>query len=313
MSDGKKVGTVLQELERWRLEAREEDSLHYFLTTPELSQILDGDACYVIGRKGCGKTAIAEHIRSAKAYNIFVNSLSFKNFPFNDIYQHSDDRFSKPSQYITFWKYIIYSAVCTSMAESQAIESNAASALRSHFKVDFDKALSRSVAHVTQGSLGLTIAKAGATGAMSRTFIPNDTPWINRVEMLEDLIAEFADDSDYYVLFDELDEDYKDMLNIERKTQYFELLTGLFKAVSDIRRRFYGVRKIKPVIFLRDNIFSVIDDNDKNKWEDLVVNLTWNEERLKDLTAFRISRALDPAGAVKPFSDALSHVFVTRV
>lgn len=235
-------GTVLQEVEKWRLEVREEDTGRYFLTTPELPQILDGEACYVIGRKGGGKTAIAEHIRSLKTYDVFVQSLSFKNFPFNDLYQHADDRFNKPSQYITFWKYIIYSAVCASLATNQSIAPEAATALGAHFSLDFDGALSRSVSRVTQRTMGLSIVKAGANGGLSKTIIPNDTPWIRRVEMLEDLIAEYCDTATYYVLFDELDEDYKDVLEIERKTQYFYLLTGLFKAVSDIRRTFAGRR-----------------------------------------------------------------------
>ena len=227
---------------------------------------MEGDACYVVGRKGSGKTAIAEHIRSVRKHNHFTRSLSFKNFPFNDIYQYSDDKHSSPSQYITFWKYIIYSAVCTSLASNAATPREAAVALKAHFDVDFDRSLSRSIVKMTQATVGLSIMGTGVTGGGQKTIFQNETPWIDRVDGLADLISDYADDSTYYILFDELDEDYKDMLDIQRKTKYFDLLTSLFKAVSEVRRTFRGSKKVYPIIFLRDDIYEIMDDNDKNKW-----------------------------------------------
>ena len=47
----------------------------------------------------------------------------------------------------------------------------------------------------------------------------------NCVEILKNI-----DESEYYIIFDELDEDYRDILNPDRKDGYFELLISLFKA-----------------------------------------------------------------------------------
>ncbi len=63
----------------------------------------------------------------------------------------------------------------------------------------------------------------------------NSSSWIERVETLEDLIQDHVDDSKYLIVFDELDEDYKDILNAEKHKEYTALLTSLFKAVQDIK------------------------------------------------------------------------------
>lgn len=311
MADSARKSGLLKEIERWKLEAKNEDNSRYFIPFEELDSITDGDAIYVIGRKGCGKTAIAEHIKSTVTHDVFAKSLSFKNFPFNDLYERSDGRFTSKSQYITLWKYIIYSAICQQMAGNEAIAAEASTPLREYFTMDFDRSLSRSLTEITQKTLGLSVLKVGANGSFTKTFVANDTPWIARVEGLEDLISEYVDNSTYYILFDELDEDYKDVLDVNRKSQYFDLLAGLFKAAHEVHIRFKGIANIRPVIFLRDDILDLIEDTDKNKWEDLAVNLTWTQHKLENLTAFRISRAIDSDGPILGFSEALAEVFAS--
>ena len=71
---------------------------------------MTGDYSLVIGRKGTGKTAIAEFICRAESKDLGTfkrdyqsQKLSFKNFPFNELYKLSDDRFTHPNQYITMY------------------------------------------------------------------------------------------------------------------------------------------------------------------------------------------------------------------
>jgi len=309
MSENHNNSNVLLELERWKLEAKNEDNSRYFSPVDQLDPITRGDAIYVIGRKGCGKTAIAEHIRGTSSHNIFVISMSFKNFPFNDLYSFTDKRFTSRSQYITLWKYIIYSAICQKMAINENIDSNVKSSLIENFDFDFERGLSRTLKVITQKTGSLSVLKAGITGGVTKTFIPNDTPWSQRVDGLEQLIENYIDNSHYYILFDELDEDYKDILKDNSEVPYFDLISGLFKAVHDIHSIFKKTSNIRPVAFLRDDIFSLIQNNDKGKWDELSVNLTWTPPRLEALIAFRISRAIDPSGIIYGFSEALEQVF----
>ena len=302
------VQSYVHEIKEWKLEANEENNDRYFLNIEEVSHVESGAASFVIGRKGCGKTAIAENISGLQDYDTFVRRLSFKNFPFNELYKHKDVKYTS-SQYITLWKYIIYSAVCEMMSNNESIDIEAKEPLKKAFDIDFSGALSRSISKITQQNAGLTIMKMGATGSYAKTFFPNDTPWADRVDALEVLISEYIDDSKYYILFDELDEDYKDVLDLDRRDQYFELIKSLLKAVTHVRVALGRKFCVRPIVFLRDDIYDLVDDPDSNKWDDIAVKLKWSEERLKSLAAFRISRAVDQDGDLLTFDEAMAKLF----
>jgi hypothetical protein len=113
---------VFKEIANWKLEAKLEDNERYFYHLPDLDYLLDGSRCYVIGRKGTGKTAIAQFFLTKRDPKIFSEKLSFKNFPFNDFYAHDNSRYTPPNQYITFWKYLIYSTIAQLMIKNENID-----------------------------------------------------------------------------------------------------------------------------------------------------------------------------------------------
>jgi len=122
---------------------------------------------------------------------------------------------------------------------------------------------------------------------------------IERVNQLEDIILSNIDNSRYLIIFDELDEDYKTITEEEQYKKYTSLITGLFKAAQDIKAIFNsGETKIYPIIFLRDDIYEILQDSDKTKWNDLKISLDWDYEKIKQLMAFRISRAIDSEGEI---------------
>lgn len=93
---------LLHEIKRsWKLDAKSEDTDRYFFHVSEVEAIQSGERAYVIGRKGTGKSAIAQHLVNIKAYDVFSSMLSFKNFPFNELYALSNSGFTAPNQYIT--------------------------------------------------------------------------------------------------------------------------------------------------------------------------------------------------------------------
>ena len=107
--------TLLEKLDfEWKLDAKEED-IKYFYHTEETASVLSGEKYMIIGRKGEGKTAIATFIHKNVGAGAYADKLSFKNFPFNSIYNFSDNNYPKPSQYTTFWKYLIYVSICKQM------------------------------------------------------------------------------------------------------------------------------------------------------------------------------------------------------
>lgn len=116
------LSSCLREISNWKLEAKLEDNIRYFLPVPEVGAIRTGNRSYIIGRKGTGKTAIASHLTDSSKVGQQVEKLSFKNFPFNELYKLENSSYTKPNQYITLWKYIIYSTAVRMMASSTSID-----------------------------------------------------------------------------------------------------------------------------------------------------------------------------------------------
>ena len=301
---------MFSEIEDWKLEAKLEDTERYFYHTKEISSIETGKRCYAIGRKGSGKTAISEYLHKKADPKKFSKKLTFKNFPFADLYKHSNDSYTPPNQYITFWKYVIYSSIAQLMVKNENIDGAIREKLSKIYADDPVKSLPRTISQWTGGNFDLQVFGTGVKLSPTKSCTDNVTPWIDRVEVLEDIISKYLDDSSYFIIFDELDEDYKDIIVVEQYKKYTELLTSLFKAVQDIKAIFPAQRFcIYPVIFLRNDIYDIILDPDKTKWRDLMVEIEWTKSTIQPLLAFRISRAHNPTRDIMTFDEAWKTIF----
>lgn len=293
---------LLEEMEDWKLEAKLENTRRYFYHTRAVERISSGSKLYVIGRKGTGKTAICEHLSAISKEKYFSEKLTFKNFPFNVLYELSDSGFTQPNQYITIWKYLIYSIVCKMFSENENIDKKNRNRLKKVFNQDVSSALPKTISEWTSFKLNLSLLGAGITiGGERKNAGSSDLDLSKNVEILESFISSNIDNSTYVILFDELDEDYRNV--IEEGSYYVDLLTSLFKAAQDIRARFPQAR-ILPIVFLRNDIYDVLQDSDKNKWSDYKIGLDWNEESLKKLLAFRISKSVSTNQSILPFRQA---------
>lgn len=301
---------VLEEVSTWKLEAKLEDTNRYFYHTSIVDKITSGSKSFVIGRKGTGKTALTEHLVNQKSSKRFSKKLSFKNFPFHELYKLSDEEFTTPNQYITIWKYLIYSSTAKLLINNENIDPEIRNRLNSVYTGDIEQSLSRTVKRWVSSQFKIGILGTGVEGGFSMSHSDNKTPWVERVEILEDVLLQYLDNSEYLIVFDELDEDYKDITIAKNNKQYLSLITSLFKAVQDIRSIFLGENyRLYPTVFLRDDIYDLLEDNDRNKWSDLKSTLDWDETKIKNLLAFRISRAISPNGKTMNFRDAWNAIF----
>lgn len=258
----------------WHLEAKQENE-NLFFYIDEVNSIKSGEKCYVIGRKGMGKTAISEFLFNQSAENIFSERLSFKNFPFNLLYSLENNIYTSPNQYITIWKYLIYNAICKMMAKNNSLDSKLLDALNKVYSSQPIKALNKLVPRWTASGFGAEILGCGANIDGINKNIDNIT-WAEKADIFEDVIEQYADDSYYYILIDELDEDYRDFEDESQRKTYIYLLTSLFKAVQNIKAYFKdNTIKIRPIVFLRSDIYAFLKDSDKNKWSEYILNLTW--------------------------------------
>jgi hypothetical protein len=304
--------TLLEEIrENWKLDAKTENTERYFFHVKELERIVTGRRSYVIGRKGTGKTAISQFIDGFSDPKVFTEKLSFKHFPFNELYGLKNAGYTAPNQYITLWKYIIYSYICKMMARNESIPNEVQSPLKALYAPEPVDSLQRWIKKWTANDFSLSILGTGGKIGLKEKAVTDS--WVSRTDTLESVIAGHIDDSTYYVVFDELDEDYKNIIDKSQYENYTHLLTGLFKAVQDIKSAFKDKRfRIFPIIFLRDDIYSVLTDADKTKWDDYKIDLEWDKNKIRELVAFRISRAMDPGGRILPFDAAWGQLFDLR-
>ena len=288
----KKHERLLEEIsKRWKLDAMQESSA-YFYNIHEATEILEGEKCFVIGRKGAGKSAIVGYVDNLSDPKIFKRKMSFKNFPFNLLYQLSNEKFTVPNQYITIWKFIIYSTVCKLIIKNENIDFEFRKKLEVVYGGDPNRSLEKLIERWTTKEFSLQVLGTGF-GINGDKTKQNEMLWSDKTDMLEELLLEYLDDSKYYILFDELDEDYRVFSTQEEKTQYIYLLTGLLKAVQNIRSIFKDSKNLFPVVFLRNDIFSLVRDPDKNKWSDFIIELEWNPVKIKNMLAHRLGIAYE--------------------
>lgn len=296
--------------ENWKLEAKLEDTEKYFYHSDEADSIINAEKCYVIGRKGSGKSAICEYLVRRCEHNVFSTKLNFKNFPFNDLYHLDNQKYTPPNQYITLWKYLIYSNICRLMVSNESIELAVRNELEKLYPKNNVKSLARTISKWTSAEFGASVLGTGGALKVARENKTNTIPWHEKVNILEDIIFEHCDNSEYYIVFDELDEDYRQIKDSQSSEQYVFLLTSLFKAVQDIKSVFIdSKKKIKPIVFLRDDIYSLIKDSDKNKWRDFKIEVEWNERKLKELLAFRITKDFNSNFRPLSFNKAWEKIF----
>ena len=304
-------GRLVKEISEWKREAKSEDNDRYFCHVSEVDQLAHGQRCYVIGRKGTGKTAICEYFNRLRHDDTFAEKLTFKNFPFNELYSQSNHRYTPPNQFISIWKYVIYSTLCRLMLNNQSVDPIVRENLSTLYPDT--TSLSRRLNRWVQKDFGVSLFGISSKFAKQPAALPGG--WADNVDFLEDVVVNYAGRAKYFVLFDELDEDYQEIVTQEQRKQYVSLLTSLFKAVQDVRAICSTSGKalrIYPVIFLRDDIFKLIHDSDKTKWADFVVDLNWDTNRIKKVIAFRISRALEPTcKRILDFEPAWQRLFGT--
>lgn len=95
--------------------------MRYFVKTPLLARVLEGDRWMVIGRKGTGKTAIYEYLRQGKPEDLngyHTLALGFKDYPWPIQRLYKEAMESEISSYQRSWSYIIIVKALAGLIES---------------------------------------------------------------------------------------------------------------------------------------------------------------------------------------------------
>lgn len=284
---------IYEDIASWKQEAKDEDNLRYFFPTPEAELLRSGQKAFLISRKGSGKTAIGQQILKNRGPETFATSLSFKHHPFNNLYARlRDSSFRRPNHFISGWRFVIYCSIARMMGEDPSVGWLNRRIIRRLFAQDVRLALSSTIDRWIAGSANFRIWHFGLGARAARQFMNNELGLAERADLLRTFVMANASRSKYYIVFDELDEDYTSSSDEKERAEYFALLTSLLKAVNLVREEFKNAgANIFPIVLLRDDIFDKLEDPDRSKWTDHAVMLSWTTDRIKEMLAFRLSRA----------------------
>ena len=198
------------------------------------------------------------------------------------------------------------------IAENNSIDPKLRKIIKETIPCDPKAALSRKISEWTSGKFSLGFQKFSAGFGCTKNKEAVDMTWVERCQVLENIILTNLDSSNYFIIFDELDEDYKyqSIMGNQEYSHYLNLVTSLFKAIQDTKSVSINYSlNINPIIFLRDDIYDLIQDPDKTKWSDLSVELKWTQFTIQPLIAHRLSRAIYSEKEQLPFPKVWKRFF----
>lgn len=288
--------------------AAEDDNIKkFFLRTEAFDRIVEGKRHVVIGRKGSGKTALYLALQDDCDRNgQLVAPLRFSDYPWQAHYNFTNPSVDRAERFVESWRFLILvEAISRILGECESprrVVCELKDFLRENYgTLDFSykevfqrrkftfKGISFAP-EVMGNSLGSVEAEASPRASGLGETLGRVNAWLwERLVQLKDYPA-------CYVLFDELDLGW-DPTNEDYKHRLIGLLVAVRRFVSSAKA---AVVDVRPVVFLRSDIFETLSFGDKNKiWTGDTEELRWHDRMdyggasLKHLIDFRIRESLD--------------------
>lgn len=292
---------------------RDENLSEYFFENGVLQEVVKNRFNFlVLGRKGAGKTAVFQHLSENPGKYLGgsdrLESLSLQDYSWDIHSLLAADGKASSIAYIQSWKYIIYLLAVGKLAES----GNPSGRLKLAAKIikrvygspapSLGELVGQKIFQLTRlklpgGSMGIgeaeleSIALEG--GEISFSEVKGDPTLqsslnqsIERLTSIFEaaLLDHLGPDARFFVAFDRIDEAW-DSTSYEASQL---IISGLIGACEYINLKFKGA--LRPIVFLREDIFETIDLNDKNKLKtDCGELLAWNKPGLIRLILERVN------------------------
>ena len=245
----------------------------------------------VLGRKGSGKTAIFKRIITERDPGFFGFGHTFDDYPWHHHDLQAEVGVPEERRYIHSWRYLILlslAKILLNLDQSQPWSEEALDSLSDleSFVVDSYGSRDPDLTQLFQpekklrfkGSLRVAVASIEGESVLVKE-LPIHVQEVNR-SVQESVLTTLNPDHDYFVCFDQLDLGFT-----ITDPRYAQRLTGLILAANDLRKAARDVGKnLSVVVFLRDDIYELLQFEDKNKiTENGVVRVEW-DEAASDLT-----------------------------
>lgn len=287
--------------------AAEDDAvLEYFLTTDAVTRIKNGDVFLVLGRKGSGKTALVRHFAEGNGKGL-SRSLNLAGYPWAVHAQRIDRGSSDVEAYVSSWRYLIaVQMAALALSRTKGATDESAKAIRQFLadnyggeSLELDDVLKPTKLRLSSLSFEPTVLGCKLGGiALDRN--AGDLKFGAELNALSDMLiaatvklARKMGAPSLMLHFDELDQGIS-TLTEERA----RMLSGLVLAVRAVRQSCKdGGVPLKPVIYLRSDLWDKLSFSDKNKiTEKMSLRLEWDSDSLLELVTTRL-RAKLGAGA----------------
>ncbi|MBN1929696.1 MAG: hypothetical protein JW764_09175 [Chlorobiaceae bacterium] len=310
---------ILNWIDVGKISAERDDLLsEYFYDNGVLSRVIDSKSLFLIlGRKGAGKTAVFKYLTENPTEFLkngeLLISLSFEDYNWN-IHSLLVNRDSAESlAYKQSWRFVILIEVIK--AHVNHLEktgkpipkplTKAKSLLQklfdepipSIYSIVGRKLLSLSRLQLPKGGLDLESGKFDnlelSGGEVSFDSVKSDSTLQDHISQNIENIIRYLEDAiekcgtlkpKIFIAFDRVDEAWDEISVVSSK----KVIAGLISAADSITAQFSD--SIRPIVFLREDIFDVLSLNDANKLrEDCGALLHWERESLFKLVLRRVN------------------------
>lgn len=272
----------------------DERLIEYFYRTTIIDELFTYQKSIIIGRKGSGKTAIYKYIQNEKKNN--CTALLFKDYPWRTHDRYKNTIVSERESYVNSWTFFFYIEIFKKIIElrdsistnkgRKAIKKLEKWIKRNWGSINFDHREIMSpqkfkfLFSLNPQILGCSL------GSISRDLTEKDDMSSTLTEYnrkLQKITTSLMEDFQNEILlaFDELDLSYS-----SSDLDYKNRLIGLLLATYN----FYNIfkQKIKIFVFLRNDIFNLLDFQDKNKVKDnMIVFLDWDSESVESALSLK--------------------------
>lgn len=308
---------LLQWLQFGKVSAERDDQLSmYFFDNGVLKQTVDSETSFlVLGRKGAGKTAVFKYLTENPAEytkDEILIPLSFEDYNWNIHSLLDNSRKIESLSYKQSWKFVIVVESIKAIHKSYIISNKKIPKELKKATSLLEKLFDSPIPSINQiiGKKILTLSslklpKAGLDledDDIDLTFGGGEVTFdqVKSNRSLQELLSEnienlvsylqtqlellLKDTSRIFVCFDKVDEAWDDFSFESSK----KVIAGLITACDSITTNYGG--RIRPIVFLREDIFDVLKINDSNKLrEDCGQLLHWNRRLLEQLLLRRVN------------------------
>lgn len=292
---------------------RDKNLVHYFYDGGVVKSVLEGEKHFLIlGRKGAGKTAVFQYLQT-KPENVFKETDLLIPMSLVDYSWNAHALLARPEKVGSMaqrdsWRLVIavesIRAIVSFCEKRSVALSKEIAAASSVLEKIFSKPIPTwtdlisgklfrlSKLKLPSGGLGETGDFKIDGGEVSFETLKADGTLREQLSQNTDHLTAFleaalkADDSRarVFLIFDRLDEAWTPGSIQTCK----EIVAGLLQAAEHVLDKFGG--RIRPLVFLREDIFPMLELNDKSKLrQDCSATLMWNSEGLEQMLLRRLN------------------------